>query len=208
MDRKTIPDIIVGRLPIYLNTLQHLLNENILIASSNELGNRLGISAAQIRKDLSQFGEFGKQGRGYLVISLIDVLQNILNLDRTWDIVVVGAGSLGTAIANYPGFQHQCFRVAMIFDSNPAIIGTKLGVFTVKSTESMEEEVRKSGIKIAMLTLPVSQAQKTANILVNAGIKAILNYAPISLKLPENIQVQYINPVQNLQHMTYYLKSN
>lgn len=188
-----------------MNTLQHLLNDNTLITSSQELGNRMGISAAQIRKDLSQFGEFGKQGSGYSVIRLIEVLQKILNLDHIWDLVIVGAGSLGTAIANYPGFQHQSFRIVMIFDSNPKVIGTKIGDHIVKSTENMEEEIRKSGIKIAMLTLPALEAQKTSEKLVDAGIRAILNYAPITLKLPENILVQYINPVQSLQHMTYYL---
>ena len=206
MDKNSIPDIIVSRLPIYLNTLQHLLLNNILITSSKELGNMMGISAAQIRKDLSQFGEFGKQGSGYSVTRLIEVLQNILNINCLWDLVIVGAGSLGTAIAKYPGFQHQSFRVAMIFDSNPNIVGTKVGEYIVKSTEFMEEELRNSGIKIAMLTLPASEAQKAAERLVNAGVKAILNYAPISLILPEDIRVQYINPVQNLQHMTYYLK--
>ncbi len=206
LDKKSIPDIIVSRLPIYLNTLQHLLINHIIITSSNELGKVIGISAAQIRKDLSQFGEFGKQGSGYSVTRLIEVLQDILNLNCMWDLVIVGAGSLGTAIAKYPGFHDQSFRVAMIFDSNPNMVGTKVGEYVVKSTDHMEEELKNSGIKIAMLTLPASEAQKAADRLVSAGVKAILNYAPISLILPENVQVQYINPAQNLQHMTYYLE--
>ncbi len=206
MEQTIIPDIIVGRLPGYLNMLQHLLSENVQVTSSKELGDLMGISAAQIRKDLSQFGEFGKQGRGYSVISLISELQNILNLNQVWELVIVGAGSLGRAIANYPGFQHNCFKVSMIFDNDPKIIGSSIGEFVVKSTETMDLEIRNSGIKIAMLTLPALVAQKTAENLVKAGILAILNYAPISLKLPEGIHVQYLNPVQNLQHMTYYLK--
>ena len=206
MEQTLIPDIIVGRLPTYLNMLQHQLSENVLVTTSKELGDLMGIPAAQIRKDLSQFGEFGKQGRGYSVVYLISELQNILNLNQIWELVIVGAGSLGTAIANYPGFKHNCFRVSMIFDNDPNIIGSKIGEFVVQSTENMEFEIRKSGLKIAMLTIPAPMAQKTAENLVNAGILAILNYAPISLKLPKGIQVQYLNPVQNLQHMTYYIK--
>ena len=206
MEHTNIPDIIVGRLPVYLNMLQRLLAENVLVTSSKELGDLMGISAAQIRKDLSQFGEFGKQGRGYSIVYLIEELQNILNLNEIWELVIVGSGSLGRAIANYPGFKHNCFKVTMIFDNNPQIVGSRIGEFVVKSTETMDFEIRNSGVKIAMLTLPASVAQITAENLVNAGILAILNYAPISLKLPDGILVQYLNPVQNLQHMTYYLK--
>ncbi len=206
MEQTIIPDIIVGRLPVYLNMLQHLSAENVQVTSSKELGDLMGISAAQIRKDLSQFGEFGKQGRGYSVVYLISELQNILNLNQIWELAIVGAGSLGRAIANYPGFKHNCFKVSMLFDNDPKIIGSRIGEFVVKNSETMDFEIRNSGIKIAMLTLPASVAQETAEKLVNAGIIAILNYAPISLKLPNGIHVQYLNPVQNLQHMTYYLK--
>ena len=134
MDQKPIPDIVVGRLPLYLRALQRMANENQLVTSSQELGERLGISAAQIRKDLSQFGEFGKQGTGYDVDYLIKQLRQILRVDKVWDIAVVGAGDIGSAVARYQGFANRGFQIAMIFDSDPEKIGTQVGPFVVQDS--------------------------------------------------------------------------
>jgi redox-sensing transcriptional repressor len=202
---KLIPDIVVGRLPIYLLALQHMLQEGRQFTSSQELGERLGISAAQIRKDLSQFGEFGKQGTGYNITFLSDQLRRIMNLDRTWDIAVVGAGDIGHAIAGYQGFAHRGFKVSLIFDNDPAKVGQKLGEYEVHSTEKMVDMIQKMGVKVAMLAVPASAAQQAADRLIEAGVKAILNYAPITLNLPEGVRVQYIDPLIHLQKMTYYL---
>lgn len=202
---KTIPGIIVGRLPIYLQALQHLHQQQVQTTSSQELGQIIGISAAQIRKDLSQFGEFGKQGKGYSVPYLIDQLQAILHVDRVWDMVLVGAGNLGHAIAEYPEFVHHGFRISMIFDNDPKRIGTKMGDFVVQDMEKLVPLVQQAGIKVAMLTVPARAAQAVTDDLVSAGIRAILNYAPIILSVPEGIQVQYIDPIIFLQRMTYYL---
>lgn len=205
METKTIPDIVVGRLPIYLRALQRMLEEGRQVTSSQELGERLGISAAQIRKDLSQFGEFGKQGTGYNIEYLSEQISAILKVDRIWDVVVVGAGDIGSAIARYQGFTNRGFRVAMIFDNDPNKIGSSAGPFLVKDNNLMCEEIQRAGIQIAMIAVPSAQAQSVADVLVEAGVKAILNYAPISINVPKGVHVQYIDPVIHLQRMTYYL---
>ncbi len=205
MIAKDIPDIVVSRLPRYLQTLEHMQKDGIRTTSSQELGDLIGISAAQIRKDLSQFGEFGKQGKGYSVDFLVDQLRQILNVNRSWDIVLVGAGNLGHAIANYQGFGNHGFSIVMIFDSDPALIGQKIGNLTVQDAAQMVDLVRASGIKVGMITVPAQAAQAVADELVKAGIQAILNYAPINLTVPEGVHVQHVDPIIYLQRMTYYL---
>jgi len=206
MSKAQIPDIIVGRLPQYLRSLQRMQREGRQITSSQELGERLGISAAQIRKDLSQFGEFGKQGTGYLIDSLIDQLRQILHIDHDWDVVVVGIGDIGSAIVNYKGFADRGYRVFMIFDNDPAKIGTQVGAFTVQDAANLEQAIKEHNIKIAMITTPASVAQSVADRLIDAGVRAILNYAPISLNIPRGVYVQYIDPSIHLQRMTYYIE--
>ena len=205
MNAEKIPDIIITRLPVYLRALQHMADNGIKTTSSQELGESVGISAAQIRKDISQFGEFGKQGTGYSIPYLLDKLREILKVDRLWDVIIVGAGDMGHALARYQGFANRGFNVVMIFDNDKNKIGQKIGDLTVEDTADMAEKVKSSGIKIAMLTIPASVAQETTDQLVKAGIKAVLNYAPISLTVPENVKVQYIDPATQLQKMTYYL---
>jgi redox-sensing transcriptional repressor len=205
MDHKPIPDIVVGRLPLYLRALQRMAQEGRKVTSSQELGERLGISAAQIRKDLSQFGEFGKQGTGYNIEYLSEQIQSILKVDRIWDVAVIGAGEIGTALANYQGFSNRGFRVTVIFDNDPEKIGKPAGPFTVRDITGMTGEIRSAGIRIAMLAVPAQHAQDVADRLVEAGVTAILNYAPINLSVPDGVKVQYLDPVTHLQRMTYYL---
>ncbi len=203
---KQIPDIVVGRLPRYLQALEHMLKDGIKTTSSQELGDSIGISAAQIRKDLSQFGEFGKQGTGYSIRFLIDQIQAILHLNQPWKLALVGVGDLGNALARYQGFTTRGFHIVLAFDNDPAKIGKLIGDVVIQDIACMAEEVQKNEVKIAMLTVPASAAQSAAEELVKGGVRAILNYAPISLNLPENIHVQYIDPIVKLQHMTYYLQ--
>lgn len=205
METKIIPDIIVGRMPLYLRALQRMIEEGRRVTSSQELGERLGISAAQIRKDLSQFGEFGKQGTGYSIDYLAGQISHILKVDRVWEIIVVGAGDIGSAVARYQGFTNRGFRVTMLFDNDPAKIGQQIGHFTVLDSNGLEEAIQKAGIQVAMIATPSPEAQAVADLLVKAGIRAILNYAPTSLNVPEGVQLQYIDPVVHLQRMTYYL---
>ena len=205
MPEKVIPDIVVGRLPIYLRALQGMHEENRRVTSSQELGERLGISAAQIREDLSQFGEFGKQGTGYSIDFLSDQISKILHVDRVWDIAVVGAGDIGSAVARYQGFTNRGMKVTMVFDNDPNKVGSQVGPFTVLDTKGLKETIREADIKVAMIATPSQAAQNVADELISAGVKAILNYAPINLTVPEDVRVQYIDPVIHLQRMTYYL---
>ena len=206
MTDKSIPDVIVGRLPRYLRALQQMGEEGVQTTSSQELGERLGISAAQIRKDLSQFGEFGKQGTGYSIPFLVKQLQAILKVDRVWEMALIGAGDLGHAIARYNGFANCGFHVAIVFDNNPDKIGNHIDDYTIFDMTELVQKIKESGIQVAMITTPASAAQDVADQLVKAGIKSILNYAPINLHVPHGVKVQYIDPVIHLQRMTYYLE--
>lgn len=205
MAPSSAPDIVVGRLPLYLRALSEMQSKGIEITSSQDLGNRLGISSAQIRKDLSQFGEFGKQGTGYNVSYLAEQLERILKVDRVWDMVLVGAGDLGTAVAHYGGFVNRGYRVVAAYDADSERIGRQIGDLTVKNASELEDDIKEHGYRIAMLAVPATAAQEVSERLVKAGIQAILCYAPTSLNLPEDIHIQYIDPVLHLQRMTYYL---
>jgi redox-sensing transcriptional repressor len=200
-----IPDIVISRLPIYLRALTRLAQDGHAVTSSHELGQRLGISSAQIRKDLSHFGGFGKQGTGYHIAYLIEQLKQVLKVNREWEVALVGAGDLGSAIAHYRGFANRGFRIACVFDSAPQKIGTQVGDFIIESTEHMVESIQARGIKIAMLAVPAEVAQQVADQLIDAGVRGILNYAPINLNVPPGVRVQYIDPVVQLQRMTYYI---
>lgn len=199
------PDIVIGRLPLYLRALTQMAEEGIEITSSQELGSRLGISSAQIRKDLSQFGEFGKQGTGYNINFLADEIKKILHVDRIWDVVLVGAGDLGHAVAHYAGFIRRGFKIVAVYDNSPSKIGEAVASYTVRDIRQLKSDILSMNIKVAMLAVPAQNAQAVSDELVEAGVKAILCYAPTSLRLPANIYVQYIDPLLRLQHMTYYL---
>ena len=202
-----IPDIVVGRLPIYLRALTYMAAEDKVTTSSHELGQRLGISSAQIRKDLSHFGEFGKQGTGYNIGYLIEQLRLILHLDREWAVVLVGAGYLGHALASYQGFKHRGFEIDWVFDKDPDIVGQDLAGYMVHDISELEEVVSREGVRVAILAVPASAAQEIADMLVSAGVKSILSYAPINLDAPPGVQVRYSDPVVQLQRMTFYLDS-
>ena len=200
-----IPDIVIGRLPLYLRALTRLKQDGKAITSSQELGQHLGISSAQIRKDLSHFGGFGKQGTGYQIEFLVDKLQHVLQVDQEWPIAVIGAGHLGEAISNYRGFTERGFRVRWVFDQDNSKVGQPAGNLKVLHIGNFERIVRENNVQIAMLAVPAQYAQQVTDMMVAAGIRAILNYAPINIQVPENVHVQYIDPVIHMQHMTYYL---
>lgn len=205
MNMHKIPDIIIGRLPIYLRALQRMEEKGMQTISSQDLGENVGITAAQIRKDISQFGEFGKQGTGYNIPYLIEKLCQILKVDRIWDVVIVGMGDMGHALARYQGFADRGFRVAMVFDNDPQKIGQQVGNFIIEDSANLAAKISAAGIKVAMLTVPAAVAQEVAEQLVQGGVKAILNYAPTSINVPDDVLVQHIDPVVHLQRMTFYL---
>ncbi len=207
MARRQIPDIVIGRLPVYLRALNFLVAEGREITSSQELGDRLGISSAQIRKDLSHFGEFGKQGTGYDIVYLRDQLRQIMKVDKMWDVALVGAGNLGRAVADYGGFEGKGFRINTIFDTDPKLVGKTIGhnKVQVQDVKELAPTIKERGIQIGIIATPAEAAQGVARTMVDAGIKSILNYAPITITVPSSVRVQYIDPVVGLQRMTYYL---
>jgi len=205
MNSMKVPDIIVSRLPVYLRALQFMAASGHTTTSSQELGEKVGISAAQIRKDLSQFGEFGKQGTGYHIPFLIDRLLQILKVERVWDVVLVGMGELGHAILRYQGFVNRGFRIMACFDCDPAKVGTQVGEHTIGDVNNIIRDLQGTSVRMAMLCVPASAAQDVTDKLVQAGVKGILNYAPVSLTTPHDVRVQYIDPVIGLQRMAYYL---
>ncbi len=204
MAEKKVPDIVVGRLPSYLRILNYLLSEGRYITSSQELGDRLGISSAQIRKDLSHFGEFGKQGTGYDVKFLRDQLQKILHVDRRWPVVIVGAGDLGHALAHYRRFQENGFDIVGVFDNDPDKIGKQFGKYVVQDVADIGRVIEKHKVKMAIIAVPPAAAVEVAKTLIQHGVVSLLNYAPVTLMVPHGVRVQYIDPVARLQHMAYY----
>jgi redox-sensing transcriptional repressor len=200
-----IPDIVIGRLPLYLRALSYMAKEaGKVTTSSHELGQRLGISSAQIRKDLSHFGEFGKQGTGYHINYLIEKLREILQLQEEWPVVLVGAGFLGHALAHYQGFEHRGFHISFVFDNDPEKIGIDMNGLVVRDISELSDVIKEKGVQIAIISVPATAAQEIADLLVGAGVHSILSYAPINLKAPKGVHVLYSDPVVQLQRMTYY----
>lgn len=205
MKKNKIPDIIIGRLPLYLRALQRMEDQGSVVTSSQELGEWVGISAAQIRKDISQFGEFGKQGTGYNIKFLREKLREILKVNRIWDVAIIGMGDIGHGLARYQGFLDRGFRVRLAFDNNPEKIGLEIDGLVVQSIEKMVDAINEAEIKVAMVAVPADYAQDVADELAKTDVTAILNYAPICINVPEGVRVQYIDPATHLQWMTYYL---
>jgi redox-sensing transcriptional repressor len=200
-----IPDIVIRRLPIYARSLSYLANEGVTTVSSSELGSRIGVTAAQIRRDLSYFGEFGKQGKGYNVQFLLNQIRDILHLEHQWGVALVGIGHLGKAIAHYGGFREKGFEIAVLFDSDPSKVGDELDGHKVYHYSEIPHVVKAMGLEVAIVAVPARSAQEVVDLLVQADIKAILNYAPITVQVPPDVRTRNIDPVGALQSMTYYL---
>lgn len=201
-----IPDIVIRRLPIYVRTLRSLCEQEVASASSEQLAELIGVTAAQIRRDLSYFGKFGKQGKGYDTRQLVQAISAILKLDRQWPVALAGLGNLGRAIANYRGFAPSSFAITALFDRNPAHVGQEIGGMEIQPMNELPGFMRAEGIDIGIIATPKVHAQETADLMVEGGVQAILNYAPVILKVPEGITVREIDPVSALQSMTYYIR--
>ncbi|HCE75086.1 MAG TPA: redox-sensing transcriptional repressor Rex [Dehalococcoidia bacterium] len=204
--RIEVPKVVVQRLPIYVRVLSQLLESKKQVISSQQLGELLQMTPAQIRKDLSYFGRFGKQGRGYNIQFLLDELRQILGIDRAWKACIVGLGRLGRAIINYPGFSPEGFEIVAAFDNDMAQYNSKLGNISVQSMEEIARTVKEKNISIGIVAVPSNQAQSVIDILVDNGITGILNYAPIAPFAPTNVVMKNIDPVLSLQSMTFYMK--
>ena len=199
-----IPEIVIIRLPLYVRTLNELKLLNQTTVSSQHLGNLLQTTPAQIRKDFSHFGKYGKQGRGYNIDYLLDELRKILNLNQKWNTCVIGIGNLGQAVINYQGFKNEGYLIKAAFDiSLPSRLDNK--DIVIKTISDMKNTIKELNIKIGIVTVPAPDAQGVIDRLVESGIKAILNYTPMKPVLPKNIACINIDPVLSLQSMSYYL---
>jgi redox-sensing transcriptional repressor len=200
-----IPAGVIERLPLYLNVLIHLKQDGQGTVSSARLGELTSVNPAQIRRDLTHFGSFGRRGIGYDVVALIDRVQRILGSDHTHRLVLVGAGNLGSAIADYTGLRKHGFIVSAVFDRDPARIGTRLGDIVVRDVSELERVVAEQDIRIGVLAVPPDAAQGVADRLANAGIRVILNYTPVVVRVPPSVTLHNTDPVQELLHTLYYL---
>jgi redox-sensing transcriptional repressor len=190
---------------VYYRLLSRLQADGISVVSSQELGEALGVTPAQIRKDLSYFGRFGKQGRGYSVPRLAEELRLILGLDRRWRVVLIGVGRLGRAIASYRGFEPQGFDIVATYDVNPEATTGGIEGIEVRDVAQLERDLSENPVDIGIVAVPASDAQAVIDRLVRGGVTAVLNYAPIAAQVPRHVEVRQIDPVLALQGMTYHL---
>ncbi len=200
-----IPEMTVRRLSVYTRCLRELEEDGVKTISSQELAERFNLNSAQVRKDLAYFGEFGVRGIGYYVAGLRAELQKILGLDREWPVALVGFGNLGSALFNYRGFGRQGFRIAVIFDEDPAKVGRDVDGVPVFGVADMAREVRARGIQVAILAVPAEGAQPVADALVAAGIKSILNFAPSRLRVPHDVRLKDVDLSIELETLSFYL---
>ena len=208
MADKNISMAVIRRLPKYHRYLSDLLDKDVQRISSKELSDIIGFTASQIRQDLNNFGGFGQQGYGYNVEALHIEIGNILGLNKVYNAVLIGAGNLGQAIANYSGFRKAGFEIKALFDANPRMIGLKIRDFEVLDSEKIETFVEEKNIDIAILCIPKHGAQDVVDRLVRAGIKGIWNFAPIDLEVPNGVIVENVNLTESLFTLSYLMKEN
>ena len=202
---RKISDSTVRRLALYLRFLEHSAAQGLTTISSAELARRGGTTSAQVRKDLSFFGSFGKRGLGYSVPELAARIRDILGLKRTHRVVLVGAGKMGGALLHYRGFRQHGFDVAAIYDKDPKKIGARSNGLVVRDIKSLEADLKKEPTDIAILVTPAEAAQEVADRLVRAGVKAILNFAPVPLTVPSDVAVQSVNMALELETLSFAL---
>lgn len=200
-----IPEGVIERLPMYLGVLIQLRQDGFATVSSARLGELTAVNPAQIRRDLTHFGSFGKRGVGYDVVSLIDRIQRILGSDHVHRLVLVGAGNLGSAIASYNGLRKHGFVVSAIFDNDSTKIGRRIGEMIVSHVDELPRYVAEQGTRIGVLAVPPESAQSAADLLASAGVRIILNYSPAMVLVPPEVTLHNTDPVRELLHTLYYL---
>ena len=205
MEAKEISKAVIKRLPRYYRYLGELMEETVERISSNDLSKKMHVTASQIRQDLNNFGGFGQQGYGYNVPYLYAEIGKILGLDRTHHIIIIGAGNLGQALANYVKFEKRGFKVVGIFDINPVLKGISIRGNEIRMMDELPEFLRENDVQIATLTLPKAYAEETANLLVENGIKAIWNFAHLDLAVPEDVIVENVHLSESLMRLSYNL---
>jgi redox-sensing transcriptional repressor len=199
----SIPDPAVRRLSLYLRQLERLKRKDRRTVSSKQLGESLGLTDAQVRKDLAYFGQFGHPGIGYRVDDLIQQLRRILGTDKTWNVLLVGAGNLGRALTAYKGFQSKGFQLVAVFDNDPAKHGRRVGPFTVQPMGEVAATVQKQNIKLAIMSVPADHAQDLADTLIAAGVRGLLNFAPVSITVPPDIALNTVDVAVQLEQLSF-----
>ncbi len=199
-----IPEKTVTRLSIYLRCLEELEADGMDSVSSKQLAQRFGLNSAQVRKDLAYFGQFGVRGLGYYIAELKHNLERILGLKQDWEVALVGAGNLGSALIAYTGFQARGFQISLAFDTDPAKVGQHIDGVVVMDVGKMASTLRKRKVKIAVIAVPAGVAQPVADLLVDAGVTAILNFAPAQLVVPEGVKVQNVDLSVLLKTLSYH----
>ncbi|MFC4808532.1 redox-sensing transcriptional repressor Rex [Paenibacillus sp. GCM10023250] len=200
-----ISEAVVRRLPVYLQVLNDLSARDVQTVSSQELGNRLDLNPAQIRKDLAYFGDFGRKGIGYDVTYLIEKIRQILKLDQPLNVALVGAGNLGRALCNYNTYLKDNMKITAVFDVHPSMIGTSINGLTVLPMEKLKETIVERHIRIGIITVPAVEAQNVADRFVDAGVDGILNFAPTILRVQDGVRIHYANFTTELMSLAYYL---
>ena len=203
---KRIADSTVRRLSVYLRYLEELTLRGISTTSSDELANHSGTTSAQVRKDLSFFGSFGKRGLGYSVPELTGTIREILGLGREWKVVIVGAGKIGSALSTYRGFTQRGFRVVGVYDKDPSKIGRPWDGNVIQPVEQLETDAASLGADIAVLAIPADDVQPEVDRIVRAGIRAILNFAPAQIQVPPGVTLKTVNMAMELEGLSYALR--
>ena len=205
-DKKKVSIAVIKRLPRYYRFLKDLLNADILRISSNELSEKMDITASQVRQDLNCFGGFGQQGYGYNVEQLYNEIGNILGSNKGYKAIIIGAGNMGQALANYSNFPKRGYNIIAVFDSNPNVVGKKIRDMTVLHVDGMENYVKENKVDIAILTVPSESTQQVAEKAANAGIRALWNFSAIDLKLSQDVVVENVHLSDSLMILGYRLK--
>ena len=205
---KKVSDSTIGRLSVYLRRLEELQHEGMSTLSSEELAMHCGTSAAQVRKDLSFFGTFGKRGLGYGVPELIGALKSILGLERRWRVALVGAGKIGAALFAYQDFRRQGFYIESVFDSDAAKVGQRWNGLVVRPDVELDEALREGAVDIAIIAVPAEVAQGVVDRVVNAGVRAILNFAPVKLRVPDHVALKNVNMAVELEGLSFALANS
>ncbi|MGE5581256.1 MAG: redox-sensing transcriptional repressor Rex [Bacillota bacterium] len=203
---KQIPEAVIKRLPVYHRYLAELGKLEVERISSPELAAKMGITASQLRQDLSWFGSFGQQGYGYRVKELLQEFKRILGLNQELNLVLVGAGNLGRAIASYTNFRERGFRIRAIFDTKESLIGEEIGTVKIRPLSELQNYLEKQKIEIGVITTPASAAQEIADLLVSGGVKGIWNFAPLKLRVPEGVVVEHVHISESLLILSFKLR--
>lgn len=200
-----VPIPAIRRLSFYLRQLELYQRKGRRTISSKQLGVVLGYSDAQVRKDLAYFGQFGHPGVGYRVEELIGRIRHVLGTDKTWDVILVGAGNLGRALLAYRGFESKGFRIVAVFDNDPEKLGASVGTFAIRGMGSVKGFIRETGVRLAILAVPGEVAQDVADDMVAAGVRGLMNFAPVSLIVPANVAFNSVDLAVQLEQLSFQL---